>query len=188
MRSHFDAHQEVLQLTNHSFFEHLHQLAPLLCVRTQSSAASVRATCSVLFTSICTVGARYWDHESPPAARSWLHPRYRALVALLDEAIGFLLLRATPADVTVESIQALLVYLQWMPLDGVRSRFNDVSAWSVAGLAIRHAHYIGLDRSVQANYGGTAREEDIHRMRVWLNLLSVDHQCASLSLMGNRHR
>ncbi|KZV63511.1 hypothetical protein PENSPDRAFT_589762 [Peniophora sp. CONT] len=137
--------------------------------------AELRATCSVLFTSICAVGARYWDHETPAAARAWLHPQYRALIGLLDEAISHLLLRATPVDVTVESIQALLVYLQWMPLDNGRSRYNDISAWSIAGLAIRHAHFIGLDRSVQASYDEAAREEDIHRMRVWLNLLSVDH-------------
>ena len=85
----------------------------------------------------------------------------------------------------LETVQALLLYAQWMPLEVPatgstslpRSRFNDVSAWSMIGHAIRQALFIGLERCVYAFNGAQeVTEEDMRRMRVWVNLLSTDHQ------------
>lgn len=117
-------------------------------------------------------------------------------MSLLDENITTLLLKSTPSDINLEAVQALLVYLQWMPLEASnlnaplphqhRSRFNDVSAWSITGLAIRQALFMGLDRSVEAPFTsqerGAITEYDMRRMRVWLNLLSIDHQYVSISI------
>ncbi|KAL1738189.1 hypothetical protein HDZ31DRAFT_6473, partial [Schizophyllum fasciatum] len=137
----------------------------------------------LLFTTICSIGARYW-HCQPSSSQSWLHPRYPQIITQLDQCIMSLLLRPTAADMCLETVQALLLYAQWMPLEvpaaGAaslpRSRFNDVSAWSMIGHASRQALFIGLERCVYA-FNGTQEvtEEDMRRMRVWVNLLSTDH-------------
>lgn len=110
----------------------------------------------------------------------------------------------------VEAVQALLIYVQWMPIDvsptnattgpsspssphsfadfsslpsprfnvtSARSRFSDTSAWSLVGLAIRLANFLGLDRSVDAPFTSPDISDDaMIRMRTWMNLLSIDHQ------------
>ncbi|KAE9401595.1 hypothetical protein BT96DRAFT_974697 [Gymnopus androsaceus JB14] len=146
------------------FFAHCHSLAPVLCTRIQSDASF---------------------------------------------AISQLLLRPTPSDMKVEAVQALLIYVQWMPIDvspttattgpsspssphsfadfsslpsprfnvtSARSRFSDTSAWSLVGLAIRLANFLGLDRSVDAPFTSPDISDDaMIRMRTWMNLLSIDH-------------
>lgn len=122
-----------------------------------------------------------------------LHPRFFDLTALLDTVISRLLLRPTPADVTLDSIRVLLLYAQWMPCNregdeqdsmnpansktGLKSRYNEISAWAVLGLATRYALFLGLDRAAVAPFQGPTKsisEEDVSRLRVWHNLLTCD--------------
>lgn len=85
-----------------------------------------------------------------------------------------------------------MLYVQWMPCsmeDSERylsiagsgpvpkTRYNDISAWSVLGLAIRYAVFLGLDQSAITPFQGaasSATEEDVARFRVWRNLLTCD--------------
>lgn len=123
-----------------------------------------------------------------------LHPSFFGLTTLLDMAISRLLLRPTPADVTLDSIRVLLLYAQWMPCrpdredDDIttqttsnslpKSRYNDISAWAVLGLAVRYAVFLGLDRMAIAPFQGPVEsisDEDVSRLRVWHNLLTCDY-------------
>ncbi|TRM58799.1 hypothetical protein BD626DRAFT_510600 [Schizophyllum amplum] len=166
------------------YFQNCHPLAPLMSYHTQRDATELRHISPFLFTTICSIGARYW-HCQPSSSQSWLHPRYPQIIYQLDQCIMALLLRPTSADMCLETVQGLLLYAQWMPLEvpqpGAttlpRSRFNDVSAWSMIGHAIRQALFIGLERCVYAFSGPPAEvtEEDMRRMRVWVNLVSCDH-------------
>ena len=103
-----------------------------------------------------------------------------------------LLLRPTPADVTIDSIRVLLLYIQWMPcsqeddddsfLHGskpgfTKSRYNDISAWAVLGIAARYSVFLGLERAATSPFQRvplSITEDDMSRMRVWQNLLSCD--------------
>ena len=78
-----------------------------------------------------------------------------------------------------------MLYVQWMPVDvqngGLqdrpRTRYNDVSAWSMLGLAIRYALFLGLQDSPAAfspERQASATVEDLARLRVWINLLTND--------------
>lgn len=55
---------------------------------------------------------------------------------------------------------------------------NDISAWSVLGLAIRYSLFLGLNHNSIAPFSkkndATLSEEDFARMRVWINLLTCD--------------
>ncbi|CAK7235906.1 hypothetical protein SCUCBS95973_009426 [Sporothrix curviconia] len=139
-------------------FQRCHRWGPVLCPRTQRSVEAVRTSNPTLFLSVCTVGCRFMPEISLPT--------YHRLVALLDSALSRLLLRPTPEDVHLDHICALLLYVQWMPCDdgGIHSasrdssseaghsqkermfvtRYNDVSTWSMLGLAIRYALLLGL--------------------------------------------
>lgn len=58
-----------------------------------------------------------------------------------------------------------------------KSRYNEVSAWAVLGLALRYALFLGLDRAAIAPFQGPAQkisEDDVCRLRVWYNLLTCD--------------
>ncbi|RSH79485.1 uncharacterized protein EHS24_001537 [Apiotrichum porosum] len=90
-----------------------------------------------------------------------------------------MLLRPTPADVCLDSIRVLLLYAQWMPFRAegthLKSRYNDVSAWAVLGLAVRYAVFLGLERSVLAPLQNEVLgDEDMSRFRVWINLVTCD--------------
>ncbi|KAK7469970.1 hypothetical protein VKT23_001407 [Stygiomarasmius scandens] len=186
------------------FFQNCHQLAPLLCLHTQRNPSRVRNSSTLLFFTICTIGARFWNaHNFPPSLSTpfacqqdprsitWLHPRYTDLVTILDQNLTRLV-QPSPADVTLETVQALLLYVQWMPLDVLesssspgsdlyksRSHYTNSNLWSVLGLAIRQAIFIGLDKSVDAfNPLSEAKDEDIKRLRVWINLLYMDQHLA----------
>jgi len=56
---------------------------------------------------------------------------------------------------------------------------NDISAWSVLGLAIRYALFLGLGRTALApftpQYPNAVVREDFIRMRVWMNLMTCDY-------------
>ena len=83
-----------------------------------------------------------------------------------------------------------MLYIQWMPcsledsektLQGFRrqakSRYNDISAYSILGVAIRYATFLGLDHTAISPFQGSVAsitEEDIARFRVWRNLLTCD--------------
>ncbi|KZF19673.1 hypothetical protein L228DRAFT_285614 [Xylona heveae TC161] len=179
----------------HIFFEHCHPLAPVLNERLRHSWLDLRFSSPTLFLAICSIGARFWDtgHQLPRPMQA-VHPRFSDLTALLDMAVSRLLLRPTPADVTLDSIRVLLLYAQWMPcsrddedngaskvpLDAhyqPKSRYNEISAWAVLGLAVRYALFLGLDRAAIAPFEGPIKsvsEEDICRLRVWYNLLTCD--------------
>ncbi|KAJ5150908.1 uncharacterized protein N7482_010160 [Penicillium canariense] len=56
-----------------------------------------------------------------------------------------------------------------------RSRYNEISAWAVLGLAVRYANLLGLDRSAITPFRETTKdpsEHDVSRLRVWYNLLT----------------
>lgn len=108
-----------------------------------------------------------------------LHPSFLDLTAMLDSVISNMLLRPTPADVCLDSIRVLLLYAQWMPFRAegthLKSRYNDVSAWAVLGLAVRYAVFLGLERSVLAPLQNEVLgDEDMSRFRVWINLVTCD--------------
>jgi hypothetical protein len=106
-------------------------------------------------------------------------------MSLFDRCISRLLLRPLPSDINLDSVQALLLYAQWMPLDEKhreeaspiwstpRSRYNDVSAWAVLGLAARYAKLLRINQQLvsgQNNY----YEDDFARVRTYYNLISCD--------------
>ncbi|KAJ5585155.1 uncharacterized protein N7459_004955 [Penicillium hispanicum] len=121
-----------------------------------------------------------------------VHPSFNNLTNLLDKAVSRLLLRPTPSDVTLDSIRVLLLYAQWMPCSrededefesgqpssrAPSSRYNEISAWAVLGLAVRYATLMGLERSAIAPFREPTKEpseHDVSRLRVWYNLLTCN--------------
>jgi hypothetical protein len=121
-----------------------------------------------------------------------VHPRFNDLTNLLDKAVSRLLLRPTPSDVTLDSICVLLLYAQWMPWSrededvpdnypsatrASRSRYNEISAWAILGLAGRYAVLMGLELSATSPFRDLTKipsEEDVNRIRVWHNLLTCN--------------
>ncbi|TVY41295.1 hypothetical protein LOCC1_G004267, partial [Lachnellula occidentalis] len=165
------------------FFENCHPMAPFLCIQSQRSAALVREASPVLFLSVCAVGARFWQTANSRTNYQGLHENYRAIVALLDSSLSRLLLQPSLSDVTLDHIRSLLLYIQWMPVEqetsGIcQTRYNDISAWSVLGLAIRYSIFLGLDRSAVTPFSTPnptgPEQEDFSRLRVWINVLTCD--------------
>ncbi|PQE14239.1 C6 finger domain protein [Rutstroemia sp. NJR-2017a BVV2] len=112
-----------------------------------------------------------------------LHECYPKLVSLLDTSMSRLLLQPNLSDVKLDHIRCLLLYIQWMPVEqrmpGVLTLVdNDVSAWSVLGLAIRYSIFLGLDRSAVAPFVPSnieePKREDLARLRVWINIMTCD--------------
>lgn len=108
-------------------------------------------------------------------------------MALLDEALSRLLLRPTLADATIENLTVLLLYIQFMPLtadpsvdnqgSAARSRYNDLSAFSILGVATRFANFLNLPKLAPASFEGDPQpvtESDVARMRVWINLTTCE--------------
>lgn len=169
---------EEAQNTFNTFFKHCHRWAPVLCPRTQTSAAAVRQACPTLFISVCCVGYRF---TSPVTSEA--HRRYMALISLLDHSLSRLLLRPNMGDVTLDHIRAILLYIQWMPVDNIgnpsrSTRYNAISAWSMLGLAIRYALFLGLQQDAVLPFSSQADEtptlKDVGRLRVWINILTCD--------------
>ncbi|KAJ5516968.1 hypothetical protein N7527_008528 [Penicillium freii] len=123
------------------------------------------------------------------------HPRFHDLTKLLDKAVSKLLLRPTPSDVTLDSICVLLLYAQWMPCSKeddedenverqstnhepkATSRYNEISAWVVLGLAERYSVLLGLEQSATSLFKPSNKVpsiEDVKRLRVWYNLLTCN--------------
>ncbi|ORY35344.1 hypothetical protein BCR39DRAFT_584987 [Naematelia encephala] len=177
-----------LQVAFDIFFTHCHPHAPLLSLSLRNSYERLRSQSPALHLSICAIGARFWPQSDPlqPSStdRRGPHPKYAHLVTLLDQAVGRLLLRPQTSDASLDTIRVLLLYAQWMPFDSVRAapqtaktRYNDVSAWAVLGLANRYAVFIGLEHAAIAPFIGDAQlvtEEDMSRLRAWNNLVTCD--------------
>ncbi|OCF72565.1 hypothetical protein I204_06947 [Kwoniella mangroviensis CBS 8886] len=162
------------------FFEACHELAPCSWITGQRDAEKTREKSSFLFTSICLIGARI------RSTHNWLHPRYPSLVSLFDEHIQLLLLHPSSRDFTCEVVQSLLLSIQWPAVDidlsstssstsTPKSRFTDSYAWLMIGLATRFAKYIALEEVTHVDFGNSRLDEEkLQKMRVWLNLISVD--------------
>ena len=114
----------------------------------------------------------------------WLHPKYQSLVALLDRELNRLILRPRPRDLSLETIQALMIYSHWMPVDmslkgsRYRSRFSESSAWQCLGLAIRWATLLGLDRTAHLPFLDLTTKPSLHEartLRTMLYLTESDH-------------
>lgn len=99
------------------YFSHCHPMAPFMCIQTQRSAAFVRQSNLALFISVCAVGARFWSLESSQSPRDGSSTQYRALIETLDATISRLLLQPKLADVNLDHIRCLLLYIQWMPIE-----------------------------------------------------------------------
>ncbi|TVY84479.1 hypothetical protein LSUE1_G000773 [Lachnellula suecica] len=174
---------EEAQVAFDIFFSYCHPMAPFLCIQSQRSAAFVRQTSPALFLSVCAVGTRFWQTNNNQTNYQGLHENYRAIVTLLDSSMSRLLLQPCLSDVTLDNIRCLLLYIQWMPVEtsapGVsQTRYNDISAWSVLGLAIRYSLFLGLDRTALIPFSSQSinipDREDVARLRVWVNILTCD--------------
>lgn len=56
-----------------------------------------------------------------------------------------------------------------------KSRYNEISAWAILGLAERYALLLGLDKSATSPFEDAEKspsEEDMSRLQVWYNLLT----------------
>ncbi|KAK1845702.1 C6 transcription factor [Colletotrichum chrysophilum] len=169
---------EQAQETFDTFFDHCHKWAPVLCPQTQTSAAIIRQSCPALFISVCCIGYRFTSTSTTETQR-----RYMALISLLDHSLSRLLLKPNLADVNLDHIRAILLYIQWMPVDNIGNssrsiRYNAISAWSMLGLAIRYALFLGLHQDAVLPFKSDNNElptlEDVGRLRVWINLLTCD--------------
>ncbi|KAJ7475733.1 hypothetical protein FB451DRAFT_255015 [Mycena latifolia] len=160
------------------YWENCHAVAPLLCRKTQTQAYAL-ASSPFLFCACLTVGARYWNvfDKSKPI----MHPKYFEIVKIMDQNVADLMLRTDASDISLGAVQALLLYIQWAPIDPgspTSSRFNENSVWLMIGLAGRIAKLLDLQRTATAPFSGDlslVTDEDMARMRVWLNLTSNDH-------------
>ena len=159
-------------------------VAPLLPV------SQLHQTRPLLLLAICATAYRFSRPDEPTGSRT---QRLIRLTEAYDSAISTLILRSTPAHVNLDSIYAILIYAQWMPF-AVRSlkdstesfgnRYNEVSVWSVIGLASRYASIMGLGRCAIQPFqaeGYDITEEDMGRMRIWINLLTCDRNLALTS-------
>ncbi|ODN78876.1 hypothetical protein L202_04412 [Cryptococcus amylolentus CBS 6039] len=182
------------------FFDHCHSFGPVLDKVSVNDGMRLRHQNPPLFLTICTIGARYWDsgisQDQGPLRERGLHPSFLELTTLLDITIQ-LILRPMPSDVTLDSIRALLLYAQWMPPSrehlfratkrssegsenqrAPRSRYNDISAWAVLGLAQRYALFLGPDRLSVLRFQDPHTESitptDMARLRIWHNLITCD--------------
>lgn len=148
-----------------------------------------RQTRPLLLLSICTTAHRY---QSPSQTSVVKLEKLKRLTEALDDAVAALLLRSTPSHVNLDTISSLLLYAQWMPLQirpsphgtaKFANRYNDVSAWTVIGLAARYAAIMGLERLAIHPFQDLTEvsNEDMDVMRVWLNLLTCDRNLALTS-------
>lgn len=91
-------------------------------------------------------------------------------------------LRPRQEDHKLETVQALILYAHWMPLDisaygeHYRSRFSEAGAWNCLGLAIRWATSIELEKSCYESFRQpeTATRLDARGFRTMLYLTESD--------------
>jgi hypothetical protein len=116
-----------------------------------------------------------------------MHPNYSSIVALQDKLVAQLLLHPTPRDANVGTVRALMLYLQWMPCDQMiagtgaaqnKTRYNDMTAWAIFGLALRYATLLNLEKIALAPFENpratSVLKEDVGNLRTWLNVITYD--------------
>lgn len=152
-------------------------MAPFLDDKMLQSLPQLRSR-SNLFLAICCVGARLW-RSVDLSSHLTTHPRYDDLIKLLDDSLAVFLLHPTSKDVSLESVQALLVTAQWMPMvrsaaspKGYESRYSEMSVWSMLGLAGRHALFLGLEKASSPPFQGWRGDRQTYK--TWHNLLTCD--------------
>ncbi|KAJ5776300.1 transcriptional regulator family: Fungal Specific TF [Penicillium nucicola] len=183
-------------LTRTRFFQHCHASAPVLDENICFLWREYLEQSPALILAICSVGTRFWDIGDRSGKSIGSHLQFHNLTKLLDKAVSRLLLRPTPSDVTLESICVLLLYAQWMPCSREdeednkgsqnpsvgqtsqsKSRYNEISAWVVLGLAERYSVLLGLEQSATSLFKDPSKipsADDINRLRVWYNLLTCN--------------
>lgn len=181
-----------------SFFDHYHPYAPFLQETLRDDPRTMRDSFPISFLAICSISGRLWSNVGTHENVEWLpHPNLSQLNDLLDLAISRLLIRPRPYDVCLDSVQALLLYAQWMPIDTVTSnppvasvepservpqgRYNDVSAWAAIGLAARYALALKLHQGMkelsitsQLGDNGSITSDQIAQFRTLCNLSTCD--------------
>lgn len=113
----------------------------------------------------------------------WLHPRYAEIIRLLDGEMMRVTLRPRQEDHKLETVQALMLYAHWMPIDvsadkkRYHSRFSEAGAWHCLGLAIRWATSLALDRNCHVSFQRpeTVTRIDVRKFRTMLYLTESDH-------------
>ena len=117
------------------------------------------------------------------------HPRYTDIIALLDALISRLCLMPRLEDVNLQTIQVILLYAQWMPCGQQhgnpssthkrpRSRYNDISAYTILGLALRFAKIMELEKDASCPFqppSKPASASDVDHLRVWNNLVTCHY-------------
>ncbi|THW27278.1 hypothetical protein D6D23_02953 [Aureobasidium pullulans] len=170
------------------YFSRHHPNAPFVSEAFRKDPLSIRSTSPSVFLAICSISARSWpeEYERQPEQPCKAHLKVVDLVSLFDKRISQLLLRPIPSDINLDSVQALLLYAQWMPFDekhredrfrptpNPTSRYNDVSAWAVLGLAARYAKLLRINQQVATTGRNNYYEEDLARFRTYYNLISCD--------------
>lgn len=110
-------------------------------------------------------------------------PSYPKLLKVLDAEMFRLAFRSRPADTTLETVQALMIYSHWMPVDhdnsGYRSRFRESTIFQCLGQAIRWAVLLGLEQSAHLPFIGTSKDlptaQQVRAFRTMLYLAESDH-------------
>ncbi|KEQ99280.1 hypothetical protein AUEXF2481DRAFT_36596 [Aureobasidium subglaciale EXF-2481] len=168
---------------------HLH--APFISEAFRNDPSSMRFAIPAVFLGICSIGARFWGQDLTQQAQPvWVaHPQIQEIVALFDDCISRLLLRPASSDISLDTVQALLLYAQWMPCDRTtrdrtslaatplelaKSRYNDTSAWTILGLAARYAKLLRMNQEVSLTSQSDHSHDMFPRLRTYYNLISCD--------------
>ena len=89
-------------------------------------------------------------------------------------------LRPHDGDASLPTLQGLLLYAHWMPLDidasgRVRWRFSETGAWQALGLAIRWAQQLDPDRLAEIAKEPQVDAQRIQEFRTFAYLAESDH-------------
>lgn len=103
-------------------------MCAVLDCSSQRQAYAVLAASPLLFTLVCSIASRFWLVANPSTLG--LHPSYWQIVEIADRQISEIILQPKAQDLKLETLQALLLYCQYSPLqplgtDGARTRFSD---------------------------------------------------------------
>lgn len=118
----------LLKLVLPSFWTQCHPMCAVLDCATQKQAFAVCSASPFLFTLVCSIASRFWI--VPETNLLGLHPKYWSIVEMADRQISEVILQPKSFDIRLETLQALLLYCQYSPLqplglDGARTRFSD---------------------------------------------------------------
>ncbi|KAL1901811.1 hypothetical protein Sste5346_001514 [Sporothrix stenoceras] len=168
--------QEARKAVN-TYFSSCHPWAPFLDEQLGRDVDELRMTHPLVFLAVVCIGLQFWSSSTTTG----LHPRYFQVSSLWDTSISRLLLTPTPSDASLDAVCSLLLYSQWMPYTQdqdqdsgqPKSRYNDLSAWVVFGLAVRYASFLGLERRALLT-NSTTSSTLLRESRTWLNLVTYD--------------